>query len=153
MFRNMCSAFVFIMASHLDKRLSIGLTDDLVQAVWQDRQHNAYPQDSLHPYPRLVWYREFATEKEAHAEYARIAAMPDIWQKHMITIENPDWHDMWRELPQQPVILTPLPIADLQPQDQEPVYPVLRLVDPADPCPSVSANNMPPIVIHRRTSA
>lgn len=146
----MCSVFVFIVSTPDHTRFQTGMTEDLVQHIWQLRDSESPPAPSWETASKLVWYKRFKSQGEAETYLARITRWPHAWQARLAKSDNKTMQDLWSELAGQPSIRLS-PSFETHTQSGASPYPVLRLAerDIPTPPPPVQAD---PILIRQRAS-
>ena len=90
--------YVYIMASQKNGMLYIGVTNDIIQRVWQHKNDLVPGFTQKYKVHRLVYY-------EVHSEiYAAITREKQMkkwnrqWKIDLIQADNPDWNDLYDSL-------------------------------------------------------
>lgn len=89
---------VNILASRCDGTLYTGITSDLIQRVWQHREHLAKGVTDRHHVIQLVWYELDETMESAIQREKRIKAWKRQWKLELIEAKNHYWHDLWNAI-------------------------------------------------------
>ena len=84
-----------MMASGKNGTLYIGVTMNLVQRIWQHKNH-ADPESFTAQYNvgKLVWYELFENMSEAIAREKAMKKWRREWKIRLIEEHNPDWLDL-----------------------------------------------------------
>jgi putative endonuclease len=92
------SFYVYILASHKNGTLYVGMTDDLTRRVWMHRK-GAMPGFTKHyGVKTLVWYEQHETRESAFARERQLKKWNRIWKLELIERTNPDWCDLYDEI-------------------------------------------------------
>ena len=86
---------IYILASHRNGTLYIGVTSDLVGRVWQHRDHVVDGFTRKYGVSRLVWYEMHGTMEEAITHEKRMKKWNREWKIRLIEQINPYWNDLW----------------------------------------------------------
>ena len=86
---------IYILASHRNRTLYIGVTSDLVGRVWQHRDHVVDGFTRKYGVSRLVWYEMHGTMEEAITHEKRMKKWNREWKIRLIEQINPYWNDLW----------------------------------------------------------
>ena len=91
----MAYAYVYIMASHKNGTIYIGVTRDIGARV-QQHKSNFDPKSFTSRYAvhRLVYIEEFDLIGEAIAYEKRLKGWNRTWKIELIEKTNPDWQDI-----------------------------------------------------------
>jgi putative endonuclease len=89
---------VYLLASGRNGTLYCGVTSDLVQRVWEHREHLASGFTDRYEVTRLVWYEQHATMESAIAREKRIKRWNRAWKLRLIDAMNPSWRDLWPDI-------------------------------------------------------
>lgn len=86
---------VYMMASGKNGTLYIGVTLNLVQRIWQHKNH-VDPEGFTAQYNvgKLVWYELFENMPEAIAREKAMKKWRREWKIRLIEEHNPDWLDL-----------------------------------------------------------
>ncbi|MBB4860023.1 putative endonuclease [Novosphingobium chloroacetimidivorans] len=85
---------VYLMASHRNGTLYVGVTSNLAQRVHQHREGliDGFTKDYGVHY--LVWYEQHATMEHAITREKRLNKWARAWKIELIEEANPDWRDL-----------------------------------------------------------
>ena len=88
-------AYVYILASHKNGTLYIGVTRDL-EARLEQHKSKTDPKSFTARYnvTRLVWFEEFDLIVEAIAYEKRLKKYKRQWKINLIEEHNPDWREI-----------------------------------------------------------
>ena len=89
---------VYILASHRNGTLYTGVTSDLVQRIYQHREHQAKGFTDKHDVTPLVWYELHGTMESTISREKRIKKWNRAWKIELIETTNPYWHDLWPDI-------------------------------------------------------
>jgi putative endonuclease len=92
---NMKQPAVYLMASQRNGTLYIGVTSDLIQRVWQHKNHVVEGFTEKYNVELLVWYEQHETMESAIVREKAIKKWNRAWKLKMIEKTNPDWSDLW----------------------------------------------------------
>ena len=85
---------VYILASHRNGTLYIGVTSDLVQRLYQHRAGLIEGFTKDYGVKRLVWFEPGASMEEAIRREKQLKKWQRQWKINLIERENPDWRDL-----------------------------------------------------------
>ncbi|WP_342360484.1 GIY-YIG nuclease family protein [Terrarubrum flagellatum] len=91
--------YVYILASKRNGTLYVGVTSDLEGRVWDHKQKTRKGFTSKYNVDKLVWYEEYPTADEAIDREKDIKKWKRAWKLRLIEEMNPDWRDLYEELP------------------------------------------------------
>ena len=77
---------VYILASQRNGTLYIGVTSNLIQRVYQHREHLAQGFTNQHHLTMLGWYEK------------QLKKWNRQWKLRLIEEKNPGWQDLWFEI-------------------------------------------------------
>ena len=89
---------VYIVASHKNGTLYTGVTSDLPQRAWQQREGSVDGFTKKHGCKRLVWHELHATMEHAIAREKQIKGGSRGRKIALIDAANPEWRDLFFEL-------------------------------------------------------
>jgi len=89
---------VYILASGRNGTLYTGVTSDLVQRVWQHREHLAEGFTKEHGVTQLVWFEMCGTMDAAITREKQIKAWKRDWKIQLIEKGNAYWRDFWADI-------------------------------------------------------
>ena len=89
---------VYILASQRNGTLYIGVTSNLIQRVYQHREHLAQGFTNQHHVTMLVWYELHFTMEHAITREKQLKKWHRQWKLRLIEEKNPSWQDLWFEI-------------------------------------------------------
>jgi putative endonuclease len=92
------SPTVYLLASHRNGTLYAGVTTNLIQRVWQHKEHVVEGFTRRHGVTILVWYETHATLDRAITCEKRIKKWNRVWKLRLIEERNPAGRDLWDEI-------------------------------------------------------
>ncbi|HEY7997638.1 MAG TPA: GIY-YIG nuclease family protein [Pseudolabrys sp.] len=90
--------FVYILASKRNGTLYVGMTDNLVNRVWQHRSGIIPGFTKRYRVKMLVWYEAHETRASAFTRERQLKKWNRIWKLELIERDNPTWRDFWDEI-------------------------------------------------------
>lgn len=90
--------WVYLLASARNGTLYCGVTSDLVQRVWQHREHLSPSFTWRYDVTRLVWYEAHPDMLCAITCEKRIKGWNRAWKPRLIDDFNPSWRDLWPDI-------------------------------------------------------
>ena len=92
------SFYVYMVASRRNGTLYTGMTDNLLQRIWQHKS-NALPGFSKqYGVKMLVWYEQHDTREAALRRERQIKKWNRSWKLQLIERINPTWRDLYDEI-------------------------------------------------------
>jgi putative endonuclease len=92
------SFYVYILASRRNGTLYTGMTDNLLQRVWQHRNGVVAGFTKQYGVSMLVWYELCDTREAALTRERQIKKWNRTWKLQLIERMNPAWHDLYEEI-------------------------------------------------------
>lgn len=89
---------VYLLASGRNGTLYTGVTSDLVQRIWQHREHQVEGFTKKYDATLLVWYEPHGTMESAINREKQIKKWRREWKIDLIEQANPYWNDLWPEI-------------------------------------------------------
>ena len=89
---------VYILASQRNGTLYIGVTSNLIQRVYQHREHLAQGFTNQHHITMLVRYELHSTMEHAITREKQLKKWNRQWKLRLIEEKNPSWQDLWFEI-------------------------------------------------------
>ena len=89
---------VYLLASGRNGTLYLGVTGNLVQRVWQHREHLVDGFSKEYGVTQLVWFEQHDTMESAITREKRIKKWRREWKLDLIERSNPYWNDLWPEV-------------------------------------------------------
>jgi putative endonuclease len=90
--------FVYILASHRNGTLYVGVTSNLAGRIGEHRDHIIEGFTKKYDVHQLVWFEEFAEVHEAILREKRIKKWRRAWKLELIEKMNPDWTDLFEQI-------------------------------------------------------
>jgi putative endonuclease len=84
----------YLMASHRNGTLYVGVTSNLVQRLHQHREGLIEGFTADYGVHRLVWFEQHVTMEHAITREKRIKKWDRTWKVRLIEAANPDWRDL-----------------------------------------------------------
>jgi len=78
--------------------LYVGVTSNLVQRIWQHRNHLAKGFTAKHGLTHLVYYELHGDMYEAITREKAIKNWKRIWKIELIEKTNPNWRDLFSQI-------------------------------------------------------
>ena len=97
-FSRMKQPAVYLLASHRNGTLYVGVTSDLVRRIWQHRTHAAEGFTDKYGVTQLMWYEQHDTMESAIRREKSIKKWNRAWKINLIEKANPQWQDLWPEI-------------------------------------------------------
>ena len=89
---------VYLLASKRNGTLYTGVTSNLVQRVWEHKQHIVDGFTSRYGVTKLVWYEIHETMESAIRREKAIKNWKREWKINVIEAMNPQWQDLYSDL-------------------------------------------------------
>ena len=89
---------VYILASQRNGTLYVGVTSDLVQRIYQHREHLIEGFTSRHNVTMLVWYELHPTMESAITREKQLKKWNRAWKLQLIEENNVSWRDLWFDI-------------------------------------------------------
>ena len=90
--------YVYLLASHCNGTLYVGVTSNLIARVWQHREHLADGFSRRYNVDCLVWYEAHPTMDSAIQREKRIKKWNRAWKVRLVDDMNPSWRDLWPDI-------------------------------------------------------
>jgi putative endonuclease len=87
--------YVYILASGPRGTLYIGVTNDLVRRIYEQRNNLTGGFTAQHGIHRLVCYEICEDVRDAIEREKRLKRWRRAWKIELIEKQNEDWHDLW----------------------------------------------------------
>ncbi|WP_301673199.1 GIY-YIG nuclease family protein [Neisseria blantyrii] len=89
---------VYILASQRNGTLYVGVTSDLVQRIYQHREHLVEGFTSRYNVTMLVWYEPHPTMESAISREKQLKKWNRAWKLQLIEENNVSWRDLWFDI-------------------------------------------------------
>jgi putative endonuclease len=90
--------YVYLLASHRNGTLYIGITSDLVKRIWQHKNEVAEGYTKEYQVKRLVYFETYKDVNEAIVREKRLKHWNRKWKLALIEKDNPNWNDLYDEI-------------------------------------------------------
>jgi putative endonuclease len=90
--------YVYIVASSRNETLYTGMTDNLLQRIWQHKNDVLPGFTKQYGVKMLVWYEEHDTREAALRRERQIKKWNRNWKLQLIERVNPIWRDLYDEI-------------------------------------------------------
>ena len=87
-----------MLASKRNGTLYIGVTSDLVQRVWQHKNHVVDGFSKKYRTDMLVWYELHGDMESAILREKAMKEWKRAWKLRVIEERNPDWRDLYDDI-------------------------------------------------------
>ena len=94
----MKQGFVYILASHKNGSLYIGVTSDLAPRIWQHKNKVFKGHTSRYDIDKLVYYETFDDMDDAIKREKILKDWDRTWKKDLIEKTNPEWNDLYESI-------------------------------------------------------
>jgi putative endonuclease len=91
--------YVYIVASGRNGTLYTGSTDSISRRIWEHKCKAVPGFTARYDVVRLVWYESHETRHGAFVRERRIKKWNRVWKLELIERNNPEWRDLYDELP------------------------------------------------------
>ena len=89
---------VYILASQRNGTLYIGVTSNLIQRVYQHKNHLVQGFTAQYNVNLLVWYELHPTMESAIGKEKQLKKWNRQGKMRLIEANNPTWRDLWSEI-------------------------------------------------------
>ncbi len=89
---------VYILASKKDGALYIGVTSNLIQRIWQHKNHVVSGHTEKYKTYKLVYFEQFQSMEDAILREKRMKKWNRQWKINLIEKKNINWFDLWDEI-------------------------------------------------------
>lgn len=90
--------YVYILASYKNGTLYIGVTDNLIQRVFQHKNDLAEGFTKKYGVHDLVYYEQHQDINEAILKEKRMKKWKRYWKIKLINQSNPEWNDLYEQI-------------------------------------------------------
>ena len=90
--------YVYILSNKKSATLYIGVTSNLLQRIWQHKNHVVPEFTDKYHLDRLVYYEQHNTPDEAIRREKRLKLWQRKWKIELIEKHNPDWQDLYPKI-------------------------------------------------------
>ena len=89
---------VYILASARNGTLYVGVASQLVQRIWQHKNHVATGFSQRYGVDQLVWFEAHSSMEEAILREKQIKSGSRKRKLDLIETMNPDWRDLYEDI-------------------------------------------------------
>ncbi len=89
---------VYILASAIRGTLYIGVTSNLIQRIYQHKNHLTEGFSKRYNTNLLVWYELHESMDSAIHREKQLKSWRRVWKIELIETHNPEWRDLWPEI-------------------------------------------------------
>ena len=89
---------VYILASHRNGTLYIGVTSDLIKRCWEHRTGATVGFTKKYEVHQLVYYELHQNMYSAITREKQLKKWSRKWKLGLIEEHNPQWNDLWDEI-------------------------------------------------------
>lgn len=89
---------VYIMANQRNGTIYVGVTSDIVQRIWQHKNHLADGFTKKYKIATLVYFEQALTMESAIFREKELKGMPRAKKIYLIEEQNPYWMDLYNTL-------------------------------------------------------
>ncbi|MHC4886346.1 MAG: GIY-YIG nuclease family protein [Planctomycetota bacterium] len=90
--------FVYLLASHHNGTLYIGVTSNLTQRVWQHKEKQVEGFTKQYGVNQLVWFEEHSNAEAAITREKQLKKWKREWKVALSEEKNPRWVDLYPEI-------------------------------------------------------
>ncbi len=92
------SYYVYLMASHKNCTLYVGVTNDLVRRAYEHRNNLAEGFTKEYGVHKLVWFESGSSIEDAIRREKQLKNWKREWKIELIETGNPEWNDLYESL-------------------------------------------------------
>ncbi len=92
--RDIFQPCVYMVASHKNGTLYVGVTSNLMARIYQHRTGAVKGFTSKYGIARLVWFEQHGTMETAIVREKRIKGWLRPWKIALLETDNPEWRDL-----------------------------------------------------------
>ena len=89
---------VYILASARNGTLYVGVTSQLLQRIWQHKNHVVTGFSQRYGVDQLVWFEAHSSMEEAILREKQIKSGSRKRKLDLIETMNPDWRDLYEDI-------------------------------------------------------
>ncbi len=90
--------YLYILASHRNGTLYVGVTSDLVKRIWEHKQKLVDGFTKKYEVTNLVYFETFGEIGEAIIRERQIKEWRRKWKTELIQSINPYWRDLYEDI-------------------------------------------------------
>ncbi|MBL4759295.1 MAG: GIY-YIG nuclease family protein [Mariprofundaceae bacterium] len=88
----------YILASAKNGTLYIGVTSNLIQRIWQHKNHQVKGFTEKYAVNALVYYEQYEAMDAAITREKQLKNWNRAWKINLIEQNNPNWRDLWQSI-------------------------------------------------------
>ena len=89
---------IYLLASKRNGTLYVGVTSNLIQRIWQHKNHMLEGFTKTHKITMLVYYEQHSTMEAAIAREKELKSWRRELKVQLIEAANPYWHDLYNSI-------------------------------------------------------
>jgi len=89
---------VYILSSHKNGTLYIGITNNLVRRVWEHKKQLVEGLTNKYEIHHLVYYDHHENPESAITREKQIKKWRRLWKLNLIEEKNPTWKDLYKDI-------------------------------------------------------
>ena len=90
--------YVYILASRRDGAIYVGITNDLVRRVYENRIKAVPGFTTKYNITRLVWFEIYDDPVSAISREKELKKWKRSWKVQLIEAQNPEWKDLYESI-------------------------------------------------------
>jgi len=90
--------YTYILASHKNSTLYVGVTNNLVKRVWEHKSDLVEGFTKKYKVHRLVYYEQTENIESAITREKQLKKWNRKWKLELIEKQNPDWKDLYTDI-------------------------------------------------------
>jgi len=92
------SYWVYILSSHRNGTLYVGITNDLIKRVWEHKNKCVEGFTNKYEIHHLVYYEFHENPESAITREKQIKKWRRLWKLKLIEEKNPMWKDLYNDI-------------------------------------------------------
>jgi putative endonuclease len=94
----MKGGWIYFLTNRPNRSLYVGVTNDLMRRVWEHRSGSIDGFTRKYYLKRLVYFEHPNEIQTAIQRETNIKRWPREWKINLITKDNPEWNDLYRQM-------------------------------------------------------
>ncbi|MCX6732612.1 MAG: GIY-YIG nuclease family protein [Candidatus Roizmanbacteria bacterium] len=90
--------YVYILSSHRNGTLYIGVTSNLVRRIWEHKNKLVEGFTNKYVVHHLVYYEPHENPESAITREKQIKKWKRLWKLNLIEEKNPTWRDLYSDI-------------------------------------------------------
>jgi len=95
---NSNSYYVYILSSHKNGTLYIGITNNLVKKIWEHKHKLVEGFTNKYEVHHLVYYELHESPESAIQREKQLKKWNRQWKLRLIEEKNPEWKDLYKDI-------------------------------------------------------